>query len=98
MFNSLYATDELTCLVLDVLFQAWNHEFFWESMKPGGGGKPSGELLQMIERDFGSFERFLSEFKSAAATQFGSGWAWLCCEWPYILVLLCPNFVLHCVD
>uniref|UniRef100_H9TEU2 superoxide dismutase n=1 Tax=Litchi chinensis TaxID=151069 RepID=H9TEU2_LITCN len=47
-------------------------------MKPGGGGKPSGELLQMIERDFGSFERFLSEFKSAASTQFGSGWAWLC--------------------
>ncbi|XP_031277304.1 superoxide dismutase [Fe], chloroplastic [Pistacia vera] len=57
--------------------QAWNHEFFWESMKPSGGGKPSGELLQLIERDFGSFEKFLKEFKSAAATQFGSGWAWL---------------------
>ncbi|XVE63814.1 hypothetical protein DITRI_Ditri07aG0050800 [Diplodiscus trichospermus] len=57
--------------------QAWNHEFFWESMKPGGGGKPSGELLDLIERDFGSFERFIEEFKSAAATQFGSGWAWL---------------------
>ncbi|GAY60615.1 Superoxide dismutase (Fe) 2 [Citrus sinensis] len=57
--------------------QAWNHEFFWESMKPGGGGKPSGELLELIERDFGSFDRFLEEFKSAAATQFGSGWAWL---------------------
>ncbi|XP_021905560.1 superoxide dismutase [Fe], chloroplastic isoform X1 [Carica papaya] len=57
--------------------QAWNHQFFWESMKPGGGGKPSGELLSLIERDFGSFERFVEEFKSAAATQFGSGWAWL---------------------
>ncbi|XWS51540.1 hypothetical protein CRYUN_Cryun12cG0184900 [Craigia yunnanensis] len=57
--------------------QAWNHEFFWESMKPGGGGKPSGDLLDLIERDFGSFERFIEEFKSAAATQFGSGWAWL---------------------
>ncbi|XP_044480435.1 superoxide dismutase [Fe], chloroplastic-like [Mangifera indica] len=57
--------------------QAWNHEFFWESMKPNGGGRPSGELLQLIERDFGSFENFLQEFKSAAATQFGSGWAWL---------------------
>ncbi|XVF11329.1 hypothetical protein REPUB_Repub08aG0018000 [Reevesia pubescens] len=56
---------------------AWNHEFFWESMKPGGGGKPSGDLLDLIERDFGSFERFIEEFKSAAATQFGSGWAWL---------------------
>ncbi|KAL9422856.1 hypothetical protein AB3S75_035026 [Citrus x aurantiifolia] len=57
--------------------QAWNHDFFWESMKPGGGGKPSGELLGLIERDFGSFENFLEEFKAAAATQFGSGWAWL---------------------
>ncbi|KNA07766.1 hypothetical protein SOVF_168910 [Spinacia oleracea] len=57
--------------------QAWNHEFFWESMKPGGGGKPSGELLAQIEKDFGSFEAFTTEFKTAAATQFGSGWAWL---------------------
>ncbi|XP_028068312.1 superoxide dismutase [Fe], chloroplastic-like isoform X2 [Camellia sinensis] len=57
--------------------QAWNHDFFWESMKPGGGGKPSGELLELINRDFGSFEGFVTEFKAAAATQFGSGWAWL---------------------
>lgn len=57
--------------------QAWNHEFFWESMKPGGGGKPSGELLARIEKDLGSFDNFANEFKTAAATQFGSGWAWL---------------------
>ncbi|XP_027934846.1 superoxide dismutase [Fe] 2, chloroplastic isoform X2 [Vigna unguiculata] len=57
--------------------QAWNHDFFWESMKPGGGGKPSGDLLKLIKRDFGSFENFLDEFKTAASTQFGSGWAWL---------------------
>ncbi|NP_001295626.1 superoxide dismutase [Fe], chloroplastic [Jatropha curcas] len=57
--------------------QAWNHEFFWGCMKPGGGGKRSGELLQLIERDFGSFKKFVEEFRSAAATQFGSGWAWL---------------------
>lgn len=49
-------------------------------MKPGGGGKPSGELLELIERDFGSFVKFLDEFKAAAATQFGSGWAWLACQ------------------
>ncbi|GAU31376.1 hypothetical protein TSUD_19210, partial [Trifolium subterraneum] len=55
----------------------WNHDFFWESMKPGGGGKPSGELLKLIERDFGSFEKFVDEFKLVASTQFGSGWAWL---------------------
>jgi len=49
-------------------------------MKPDGGGKPSGELLARIEKDFGSFDNFASEFKTAAATQFGSGWAWLVCE------------------
>lgn len=57
--------------------QTWNHDFFWESMKPGGGGKPFGDLLQLIERDFGSFEGFVEELRSAASTQFGSGWAWL---------------------
>lgn len=57
--------------------QAWNHEFFWESMKPSGGGKPSGELMDLIERDFSSYEKFYDEFNAAAATQFGSGWAWL---------------------
>lgn len=62
-----------------ICLQAWNHDFFWESMKPGGGGKPSGDLLDLIERDFGSFEQFIQEFKSAAAAQFGSGWAWLAC-------------------
>lgn len=60
--------------------QAWNHEFFWESIQPGGGGKPVGDLLRLIERDFGSFEDFLERFKSAAASQFGSGWTWLACE------------------
>lgn len=49
-------------------------------MRPGGGGKPSGELLELIERDFGSFEGFIKQFKSAASSQFGSGWAWLACE------------------
>ncbi|KAK6936446.1 Manganese/iron superoxide dismutase, N-terminal [Dillenia turbinata] len=57
--------------------QVWNHEFFWESMKPDGGGKPSEELLELINKDFGSFEKFVNQFKLAASTQFGSGWAWL---------------------
>ncbi|WMV33814.1 hypothetical protein MTR67_027199 [Solanum verrucosum] len=57
--------------------QAWNHQFFWESMNPNGGGEPSGELLELINRDFGSYDTFVKEFKAAAATQFGSGWAWL---------------------
>lgn len=57
--------------------QVWNHTFYWNSMKPGGGGEPTGELGTAITRDFGSFARFKEEFATAAATQFGSGWAWL---------------------
>ena len=57
--------------------QIWNHTFYWNSMKKNGGGKPSGKLLAKIEEDFGSFEKFVEEFKIAGATQFGSGWAWL---------------------
>ncbi len=57
--------------------QAWNHSFYWECMKPSGGGQPSGELASKIDADFGSFAKFVEEFKSAGATQFGSGWAWL---------------------
>ncbi|AJD58638.1 superoxide dismutase [Synechococcus elongatus] len=57
--------------------QAWNHSFYWNSIKPNGGGAPTGALADKIAADFGSFENFVTEFKQAAATQFGSGWAWL---------------------
>ncbi|CAA7615956.1 superoxide dismutase [Magnetospirillum sp. UT-4] len=57
--------------------QVWNHTFFWNCMKKGGGGKPSGKVLAKIEAAFGSYEKFAEEFKNAAITQFGSGWAWL---------------------
>ncbi|WP_257457342.1 superoxide dismutase [Archangium lipolyticum] len=60
--------------------QVWNHTFYWHCMKPNGGGRPTGELAEAITRDFGSFERFREEFANAAATQFGSGWAWLVLE------------------
>ncbi|KAL3714006.1 hypothetical protein ACJRO7_006021 [Eucalyptus globulus] len=78
--------------------QIWNHDFFWESMKPGGGGKPSGELLKLIERDFGSFEKLCEELRAAAATQFGSGWAWLAfnprpSDGKELLVVKSPNAV-----
>jgi len=57
--------------------QVWNHTFYWHSMKPSGGGAPSGELAAQIAQDFGSLEKFKEEFTTAATTQFGSGWAWL---------------------
>jgi Fe-Mn family superoxide dismutase len=57
--------------------QAWNHSFYWNCMKAGGGGLPSGALLDKINTDFGSFDKFVEAFKAAGATQFGSGWAWL---------------------
>jgi Fe-Mn family superoxide dismutase len=57
--------------------QVWNHTFYWSSMKPNGGGQPTGDLAAAITRDFGSFEKFSEAFSTAGATQFGSGWAWL---------------------
>jgi len=56
----------------------WNHSLFWNSMSPNGGGNPEGALAEAIDRDFGSFDNFKNEFSKAAATRFGSGWAWLC--------------------
>jgi len=60
--------------------QVWNHTFFWNCMKPQGGGQPTGDLKTMIEKAFGSYETFTADFKQAAVTQFGSGWAWLVVE------------------
>lgn len=57
--------------------QVWNHSFYWRSMKPDGGGKPDGALLQALESGFGSFDRFKQRFAEAANGEFGSGWAWL---------------------
>ena len=57
--------------------QVWNHTFYWDSMKPRGGGKPSSEFLRVIERDLGSFPEFTQQFSEAAMGEFGSGWAWL---------------------
>jgi superoxide dismutase, Fe-Mn family len=60
--------------------QAWNHTFYWNCLKPKGGGEPTGELAEAIKRDFGSFDKFREEFAKAATSLFGSGWAWLVVE------------------
>jgi Fe-Mn family superoxide dismutase len=57
--------------------QVFNHTFYWNSMKPGGGGEPQGKMAGMITESFGSYQKFAEVFSNAAATQFGSGWAWL---------------------
>ena len=57
--------------------QCWNHDFYWKCMSPGGGGKPKNNIMELIDRDFGSYDNFVIEFSKAALAQFGSGWAWL---------------------
>jgi len=57
--------------------QVWNHTFYWQSMKPDGGGLPTGDIAEKINADFGSYDNFVEQLKNAALTQFGSGWAWL---------------------
>jgi len=71
------AGDPAKSSIFNNAAQAWNHSFYWQCMKPNGGGQPSGELASKIDADFGSFDKFVEEFKTAGATQFGSGWAWL---------------------
>ncbi len=58
----------------------WNHELFWRTLSPGGGGVPQGYLANALERAFGSFADFQAAFNKAAATLFGSGWTWLCVD------------------
>lgn len=73
--------EELIKSTEGVLFnqaaQVWNHTFFWNSMKPQGGGQPKGAIAQAIERDFGGYDKWKAEFAAAAVGRFGSGWAWL---------------------
>lgn len=77
--------DELEAVILDAepgsLFnnaaQHWNHGFYWRSMAPNGGGAPEGAVADALSHAFGSFDAFTKELHDAAATHFGSGWAWL---------------------
>jgi Fe-Mn family superoxide dismutase len=71
--------------------QVWNHTFYWNCMKPNGGGQPTGELKAKIEAAFGSYDAFAQEFKQAALTQFGSGWAWLVVENGALKIMKTPN-------
>ena len=71
--------------------QIWNHSFFWHSIKPNGGGLPTGRIFEQIQNDFNSFEEFSKEFKQAAVSQFGSGWVWLVFDMKKLRILKTSN-------
>jgi Fe-Mn family superoxide dismutase len=71
--------------------QVFNHTFYWNSMKPGGGGEPKGKIGDRIRAAFGSYQKFADEFSNAAATQFGSGWAWLVLDGGQLKVVKTAN-------
>lgn len=71
--------------------QAWNHTFYWRSMRPGGGGEARGAVAQLIAEGFGSQRAFSQEFVTAAADQFGSGWAWLVLDGNRLRVMSTSN-------
>ena len=74
------ANDSALQGVFNNAAQVWNHTFFWNCLKPQGGGAPTGDIAQKIDSDLGGYEKFAADFKNAALTQFGSGWAWLVLE------------------
>ncbi|MGJ8655678.1 MAG: superoxide dismutase [Akkermansiaceae bacterium] len=69
----------------------FNHSMFWDCIKPGGANAPSGDLAAAIDEAFGSFDGFKEAFSKAAATRFGSGWAWLCAKGGKVSVCSTPN-------
>lgn len=71
------AEDPGQTALFNAAAQAWNHTFYWNSMRPGGGGQPKGKLMERIDADFGSWETLHDRLVQAAMGQFGSGWAWL---------------------
>ena len=71
--------------------QAWNHAFYWRSLRPGGGGEPHGEVADRIKSDFGGYPAFMEQFAAAATGQFGSGWAWLVLDRGKLKVITTAN-------
>jgi superoxide dismutase, Fe-Mn family len=85
------AKDAAKTQIFNNAAQAWNHEFFWHSMRPNGGGKPSSELETRLDHGFGGTDKFREAFAKAANTQFGSGWAWLTLDRGKLRVIKTPN-------
>jgi superoxide dismutase, Fe-Mn family len=71
------AGDAAKVGIFNNVAQVWNHSFYWNCLKPKGGGPPTGAIARKIDADFGSYAKLVEELKNAGITQFGSGWAWL---------------------
>jgi len=87
------AKDDSKTGIFNNAAQVWNHTFFWNCMRPRGGGQPSGEVQEAIEQSFGGLDKFKQQFKEAATTQFGSGWAWLVRDGSSLKIAKTPNAV-----
>lgn len=66
--------------LFNAIAQVWNHDFYWQSMRPRGGGKPSGRIAGLIDKSFGDFDKFKAAWATLTIGQFASGWGWLCLE------------------
>ena len=87
------AKDESKAGIFNNAAQVWNHTFFWNCMKPNGGGQPTGAVAEKINQAFGGYDKFKEQFKQAAVTQFGSGWAWLVADGGQLKITKTPNAV-----
>lgn len=85
------AADAGDSAIFNNAAQAWNHDFYWKSMAPGGGGAPEGKIAAAIDASFGNYENFANKFIFAATSRFGSGWAWLVKEGDRLKVLNTAN-------
>jgi Fe-Mn family superoxide dismutase len=85
--------DDSKTMIFNNAAQVWNHNFFWSCLNKEGGGEPEGDLKKAIGHDFGGVDKFAKEFKEAATTQFGSGWAWLVFDAGRLKVIKTANAV-----
>jgi Fe-Mn family superoxide dismutase len=90
VIKATYNNEQHTKL-FNMAAQAWNHTFYWNCMKPGGGGTPSGPLADKINSDIGGLDQLKEQLKTAGGTQFGSGWAWLALDNGTLKVVKTPN-------
>jgi Fe-Mn family superoxide dismutase len=85
------ARDKDKAQIFNNAAQVWNHDFFWRSMKPQGGGSPEHEIGSRIDKEFGSFDKFAKQFVEKAVGQFGSGWTWLVAAGDRLQVVSTPD-------